>query len=212
MRTFVSRGKLTCICINQNLISIDCVLVCSCGANVQMWFLVESENSINNTAPKVRIVRRNERLNSSIIRHSQRYGEFSELLDKAEVAYWNDLGAGALVYLRKIFEKVTVQVAITAGIEYPHFETGNPRNFKQLLMTVDEQYHIIPSEFSDNGYRLFQELSNVVHGDYNEEVGLDKFESLYRLVVGILENVSNKQELRSAVQALGWNSDGGETA
>jgi hypothetical protein len=45
-RTFASKGKLTCIFANEHIISIDCVLACACGATVQTWFLVESENVV----------------------------------------------------------------------------------------------------------------------------------------------------------------------
>ena len=205
LRTFYSKGKLACICVNKNLISIDCVLACNCGSNVQTWFLVECEDDITAVAPRVRIIRRSERLAGSVLRNGQRYGEFSNLLDKAEQAYWNDLGAGAIVYLRKIFEKITIQVANTVGIEYEKYEGGNPRNFSELLQKVDKQCSIIPREFSSNGYQLFRELSSVVHGEYDENLGLDKFEPLHRLVIGILENVSNKKELQNALDALGWN-------
>ena len=56
-----------------------------------------------------------------------------------------------------------------------------------------------------NGYKLFGELSNIVHGDFDEMLGLSKFNPLYRLVIGILENVERKKELRSAMDALGWD-------
>ena len=57
-------------------------------------------------------------------------------------------------------------------------------------------------------YRLFRELSTVVHGDYDEDLGLRKFEALNRLVIGILENVKNKEELKEAIGALGWEEEG----
>lgn len=80
-----------------------------------------------------------------------------------------------------MFEKITIQYAEDMNIEYPKHPGGNPKNFKDLLIQVDEQCSIIPTEFSANGYKLFQELSNVVHGEYDENLGLAKFDSLYRL-------------------------------
>ena len=203
-----SQGNLSCIFIDKHLISIDCVLTCGCGANVPMWFLVESENDITSQAPKIRILRKTERLSDTVKINSLRYGDFSTLLDKAEQAYRNGLGAGAIVYLRKVFEKITIQTANTMGLEYKQYEGGNPKNFSELLKKVDEQCSIIPREFSSDGYRLFKELSNVVHGEYDEKLGLAKFEPLHRLVIGILENVRNAKDFEDAKKILGWCKEG----
>lgn len=206
LRTFLSKGKVSCICVNKTIISIDCVLACNCGANVQIWFLVEAENDLTTISPKVRIIRRDERLAGDVLRNGQRYGEFSALLDKAEQAFWNDLGAGAIVYLRKIYENITIQAAKSVGIEIKN-KDGYQRPFKKILTEVDQRCHIIPSEFSSNGYKLFGELSDIVHGEYDEDLGLKKFEPLHRLVIGILENVKNKDDFREAKRVLGWIED-----
>ena len=207
LRTFNSKGRLACIFVNRNMVSIDCVLTCSCGATVEVWFIVESENDITSSNPKVRILKRSERLSENVHINTTRYGDFDYLLNKAEHAYRENLGAGSIVYLRKIFEMITVQTADSMGIEYPKYEGGNPRNFSALLEKVDEKCSIIPIEFSKNGKRLFKELSTVVHGDFDEELGLKKFEPLHRLVIGILENVRNKAEFKDAKEALGWPED-----
>ena len=204
LRTFYSEGKLSCIFVNKNMISIDCVMSCNCGSNVEAWFLVDCEDDITSLTPKVRILKRSEKLSSTVRINNTRYGQFDSLLNKAEQAYREELGAGAIVYLRKIFEMVTVQTADSMGIEYPKYEGGNPKNFSALLEKVDAECSIIPIEFSKNGKRLFKELSNVVHGDFDEELGLKKFEPLHRLVIGILENVRNKEEFKDAKKALGW--------
>lgn len=209
LRTFVSKPTLSCIFVNKNLISIDCVLQCICGSTVPIWFLIESQNDITGQAPEVRIIKRNVKFSEHVRTNSSRYGEFSALLEKAEQANNDGLGAGAIVYLRKVFEKITIQTADAMQIEYKKYEGRNPKNFADLLTKVDAQCAIIPKEFSANGYKLFKELSSVVHGEYDENLGLSKFDALYRLVVGILENVKNHQELLDAMAALGWN-DGGE--
>ena len=192
--------------MNKNIVSIDCVLTCRCGTSVPAWFLVESNNDITGLAPEVRIMKKNARL-SEHVTISPRYGEYAVFLDKAELAYNEGLGAGAIVYLRKVFEKITVQSAEAMNIEFQKHPEGNPRNFKDLLIKVDEQCSIIPTEFSANGYKLFQELSNVVHGEYDEDLGLAKFDSLYRLVIGILDNVNNHKEIIEATTALGWDDE-----
>ena len=86
--------------------------------------------------------------------NDDRYGEFTPLLDKAMQAYTDGLGAGAVVYLRKIFEKITVKTAKAVDIKYDQYEGGNPKNFSDLLKRVDEKCSIIPKEFSENGYKL----------------------------------------------------------
>lgn len=204
MRTFYSKPSLSCIFVNKNIVSIDCVLTCRCGTSVPAWFLVESNNDITGPAPEVRIMKKNARL-SDHVTNLPKYGEYSVLLDKAELAYNEGLGAGAIVYLRKVFEKITMQSADAMNIEYSKHPDGNPRNFRDLLIKVNEQCSIIPAEFSVNGYKLFQELSDVVHGEYDENLGLNKFEPLYRLVIGILDNVNNHKEILEATTALGWD-------
>ncbi len=209
VRTFCSGEEIYCIGVNEHLVSIDCVLSCHCGALVQVWFLVDCDSDINGRAPEIRILKRSEKLSTDVLLDKAQYGEFSELLEKAQNAHRERLGAGAIVYLRKIFEKITVQTADATGIVYKKYEGGNPKNFSNLLKEVDKQCSIIPREFSENGYRLFRELSDIVHGEYNEELALVKFESLHRLIIGILDNVKINNELMSAIGTLGWN-DGGE--
>lgn len=211
-RTFTSKGKLCCVFVNKHVVSIDCVLACGCGASAQAWFLVECEDDICSQAPKIRVVKKSEKLSNQVRINNELYGDLSQVLEMAEHAYRERLGAGSIVYLRKAFEQITVQTANTIGIQYSKYENGNPKNFRDLLEEVDKKCPIIPGEFSKNGYKLFRELSNIVHGEYDEELGLSKFEALYSLVVGILENVRNIQVFRNATISLGWeNRDEGNS-
>ena len=112
LRTYYSKGNLTSIFVDQNTISIDAVLECgACKCCTQVWFIVHSENDISSIAPKVKIINLGKRLTEDISIHSPKYGEYSVLLDKAELAYNNNLGAGAIIYLRKIYEKITIYTA-----------------------------------------------------------------------------------------------------
>lgn len=208
-RTFSSGEMLYCIGVNEHLVSLDCVLTCHCGTSVQIWFLVDCDGAISGRAPEVRIIKRTDKLPPDVLPGVERFGDLSDLLVKAQHARREQLGAGAIVYLRKAFEKITMQTAEAMGIAYDKYEGGNPKNFRILLEEVDRQCSIIPREFSSDGYRLFRELSNIVHGEYDEALGLIKFEPLYRLVIGILENIRNSEELKNAKSALGWNDDGG---
>lgn len=210
--TFCSGDELFCIGINDRLVSIDCALICPrCGELIPVWFLVESEESICTLAPKVRVLKRTEKFNGQVLLSHGQYGDYSELLEKAQRAYRDDLGAGAIVYLRKILERITVQTAEAAN---PPIETkkasGKPKPFKEVLEKVDERCSIIPTEFSENGYRLFGELSDVVHSDYEEQSALQKYDALHRLVVGVLDNVKKHKELMQAIGMLGWDAEEGE--
>ena len=130
-----------------------------------MWFLVESEDDITLPAPKVRIVKRSEKLQENVKPRMKQYGDFDDLLSKAELAYREELGAGSIVYLRKIFEKITVQTANAVSIQVLK-PNGRQRPFKELLEEVDKQCHIVPPEFSANGYRLFGELYLLAFADF----------------------------------------------
>lgn len=206
IRTFISKGKLFCVFVNKHVVSIDCVLACGCGASVQVWFLVECEDDICSQAPMIRVVKKSEKLSNQVRINNELYGDLSQVLEMAEHAYRERLGAGSIVYLRKAFEQITVRTADTIEIQYSKHEGGNPKNFRDLLEKVDKNCPIIPSEYSKNGYKLFRELSSVVHGEYDEELGLRKFEALYSLVVGILENVRSIQMFRNATNSLGWET------
>jgi hypothetical protein len=159
-------------------------------------------------SPSVHILKCSQKLSDCVSHYSTQHMDFSELLEKAELAYHDGLGAGSIVYLRKILEQVTTQAAEDAKISTRTINGGR-KSFKVLLKEVDEHCSIIPKEFSSNGYRLFGELSDVVHGEYDEQLGLQKYKALYRLVIGIIDNVSENKEIMFAKGFLGWNDDNG---
>lgn len=209
--TFQSVGDLFGIRVDDRLLSIDCVLQCpSCRLKMPIWFLVESMNNLNSCVyNKYRILKLTEKFDKNISIVSKDYGGFSYLLKQAEISHINQLGSAAIVYLRKVFEGVTHQVGTATGINL-HKTNGKLRPFKDILQEVDKQNHIIPEEFRANGYQLFCELSDIVHGssDNNEDLGLKKYKALKRLITGILDNVKNKDEIMTAIGTLGWQQEG----
>lgn len=214
--TFVSDSELHCIGVNDHLVSIDCALGCSrCGIeSLPVWFLVESKGVVHGIAPEVRVLKRAEKLSDNVTSSKERYEEFSELLQKADRAYHDELGVGAIVYLRMILERITKQTADAAGIPIS-ITTKNGqtkrKDFRSLLKEVDQKKSIIPKEFSENGYKLFKELSEIVHSDgSNEQLGIKKYYALHRLVIGILDTVKNNKEMMEAIGILGWNDNRGE--
>ena len=69
--------------------------------------------------------------------------------------------------------------------------------------------------YSDNGYELFRRLSNIAHGNADEDTALREYEHLRRLVVGIMDNVKKKEEeiknnaeLKKALGAIGFVNGG----
>ncbi|MDR2266031.1 MAG: hypothetical protein LBE09_00395 [Christensenellaceae bacterium] len=54
-----------------------------------MWFLVDGEGDIHGQAPKVRLLKRIEKLSDTVLIDKDQYGDFSELLEKAHRA-WRD--------------------------------------------------------------------------------------------------------------------------
>ena len=203
-RTFYSAGRIICTCADIALIIVDCVLTCNGQPNLQAWFSIECRENITDIAPWVRI--RSKVINApSQVKEAQNgYGQYADLLENADRAHQLGLGAGAIVYLRKILETVTIQTAKVADI--PLYTSKNKRRiFKDLLKDVDQKCAIIPKEFSANGYKLFQELSETVHGNSDEGQAISNYPALRRLVIGILDNIQNSSELQDCITALGWS-------
>lgn len=209
--SFYSDDPLYCIGIDKHTISIDCVLKCvKCNNSlIKIWFLVSSEGDIYSNYPKVKILRKNEDLSNAIFCNNMQFEEYNDLLYKAEIAHQNKLGAGANIYLRKIFESAVEKVALVYNV--PILQETNDlkkRKFFKILKDINEKAKIIPNEFSNNGYKLFEELSNLIHSDSNDEEALEKYQPLKRLIIGVLDNIKNNKEISIALEKLKWNLDG----
>lgn len=212
-RTFMSPDRLHALNINENLISIDAFLQCPvCKTEIQVWFLLEVKDMFTEE-PKVKILKRTEKLSKNVSElRENSFGIYTDLLEKAMRASREGFGAGAIIYLRKVFEQVTSEAAKASNISTTYINSNGKekrKNFKDLLTEVDTKCAIVPIEFSNNRYKLFGKLSDVVHGEYDEEIALEKFSAFYRLVTGIIENIKSKEEFQSAQQALGL-SEGGD--
>lgn len=207
IRTFMSSDNIQMIRITDSMISIDVRLACpACHESVAVWFLVDIDGDIASLAPKVRLLKRNVKYTDSVSPPKDKYGEYSESLTKADIAFQEGLGAGAVVYLRKIFENVMNEVADKNGINILN-RNGGKLPFKTALDRVCARVDFIPQEFSNDGYKLFGELSNLVHGEFDEQEALTKYPALSRLVVGVLEKQKNREEIDTAKTLLGWNTD-----
>lgn len=223
--SFVSSKKLHCLIVNEKMISIDCHLECTdydeddpicsgCNHCVQSWFLVEADDIFKPT-PTVCVAKENFKLPEHIKFPVETENKFSEWLNKAEIAHKERLGAGAVIYLRSVLEQITIKVGHDAGVDI-YKPNGKTKPFNQVLQAVDQQCSIIPVIYSDNGYNLFMKLSEIAHGNSDEDTAIKEYEPLRRLVVGILENIQKKEaeiknnaEIQKALEAIGF-SDGGE--
>ena len=102
IRTFCSVGKISCIFESKTLISIDGILSCNCGTTVRVWFLVESKNDITLAAPEIRILKRTEKFSEKVTIINNKYGDFTEFLEKSKRASREGFGACSIVYLRAV--------------------------------------------------------------------------------------------------------------
>lgn len=223
--SFISPKKLHCLIINNSMISIDCQLSCmdydtdnsacqNCNHCVQAWFLIGADDFFA-AYPTVHMIKQNFKLPENVKLPVETEDKFVEWLAKAEIAHKERLGAGSIIYLRSILEQITIKVGSNAGVDI-YQPNGRTKPFNQVLQAVDTQCSIIPTIYSDNGYRLFQKLSYIAHGNADEDTALREYEHLRRLVIGIMDNVRKKEEeikanedIKRALDAIGF-SDGDE--
>jgi hypothetical protein len=204
-RTFVSGDELYCLGLGDETISVDVTLRCpACQTSVEAWFLVRGESDLAGTAPTVRLERYTEHLRNNADRVGPTKGQYGDLIRRAQLAYEAQLGAGSMIYLRKILESITLEVARLAAIE-TRTAKGRRVPFKDLLRAVDEERNIIPKRFSRNGYRLFSDLSAAIHGDASEDDALQKYEPCLQLVSGVVEEVNRDHQFAKAIETLGWD-------
>jgi len=207
--------KIHCLVINSKLISIDCTLDCiesnaceACDKSIQAWFLVEADY-IFSDKPNVRILKYNFKLPNNIKFLYETSDRYSEWFAKADYAYKERLGAGAVIYLRAIFENLIKELGINENAKI-YSEKGKLKPFEQVLAIVDEKCEIIPELYRKNGYTLFRKLSEIAHGNASEQDALDNYLELRRLVVGIVDNINkkkeeikNNREIKQALQKIG---------
>ena len=89
------------------------------------------------------------------------------------------------------------------------------KSFEQYLVSVDSVCKIIPEQYSQNGYDLFRKLSNIAHGNSDEETALKEYAALKCLITAIIENVKkkqaeikNNQEIQRALIEIGFAERG----
>lgn len=205
LRSFSSGEQISCLISGDSTVSIDVATKCAgCDTTMEVWFLVGCCNDLYSRAPEVYLERFSQHRRDMA---DQSGMGIDDLFERAQIAFDDNLGAGAMIYLRKIFETVTYQVAEATSIPTQRSPTNRKkRPFKDILKNVDEVNSIVPSEFSDDGYRLFEELSEVIHGQSNEVTAINRYEPCKRLVLGVVQNIQNRSELIAAVGALGWTT------
>ena len=213
VRPFISKDKekFTAIKINDNTISINCVLTssCSCKKNIVAWFLIESENDMFLPAPFVRILKHRLHLPDDVSLCESEFGNLTPLFDKAEKIYLDGNGAGAIVYLRMAFEKIVYDISNSENLTKYNDAARTKRNFANTFDAVEKAKNILPSTDANNGRQMYNELSAVIHGECDEETGIQKYEPLKTLIIGIINNMKTKEVFRNALNSLGLNNSAG---
>lgn len=203
MRTFNSESQAILNIINNKLAIVNSLLFCSiCESWLNVSFLIEFQNEININSPNVKIKKIYEMPNGNY-----KSDAFNFLFNKADLAYNLDLGSGSIIYLRKIFELIVREIASINGISLLN-KNDKRKTFKDLLNEVENKCKIIPIEFTENKYKLFSDLSNIIHGEFDEDLAIKKYPDFKRLIIGILDNIKNKKELSKSLTNLGWNEEG----
>lgn len=206
-RSFTSGEDLYCLGVGDRSVSIDATLKCpGCGSSVEVWFLLRSDGDISGPAPNIWVDRFTENLGSNADRAGAPTGEYADLIKRAHAAYEAGLGAGSMIYVRQVFESITNRVAEIANIAATT-ASGRRRPFRDILQDVNAQRQIIPRRFSRNGYQLFSELSEAIHGSTAEDEALRKFTPCLQLVRGIVEEVNRDAVYAAAIDELGWVVD-----
>lgn len=225
--SFVSSPKLHCLLINNKSFSIDCQLQCmdydaanpkcqECKYCVQAWFLIgtDDDNDVFSARPNINEIKQSFKLPEHIKLPMETEDRYSEWLGKAEIAFKERLGAGSIIYLRTVLEQITIEVGEKAGVAI-YKPKGGKKPFEQIIKAVDEKCSIIPEIYKNNGYDLFRRLSNIAHGDSDEDTALKEYGALRRLVVGIIENIKkneedikNNDEIKTALNAIGFSNEG----
>lgn len=207
-RPFNSKKQLNGLVAGPNLVSIDVVLKCvDCPNAVENWFLVRCADDLFGAAPSVSLIQFAEHLGDAATTTGQYGNQLQDLLNRADLARRHGLAAGSIVYLRKFYEIVTHAAANSCGVELRTLRDKR-RSFADILKEVNDKISIIPAEFSEHGYQLFSELSEAIHGEADEETSLSKFDAMRRLVLGVFENVRNRDEFAQARSELGWLKEG----
>lgn len=226
--SFTSIPNLHCLVISSKMISIDCQLQCGkfspkdqrckrCIPYVQSWFLIEADN-IFSSRPTVNVIKKNFNAPSYFKLPVETVDKYSAWLAKAEIAYNERLGAGAAIYLRSAFESLVYEIGEENGIEKTFinkWKKEQNKSFEQYLVSVDSVCKIIPEQYSQNGYNLFRKLSNIAHGNSDEETALKEYAALKCLITAIIENVKkkqaeikNNQEIQRALIEIGFAERG----
>lgn len=229
--SFISPKKLHCLILNDKMISIDCQLKCTdfdvenlkcknCNPYVQAWFLVEADDIFSNN-PNINVIKQNFRLSENIKMPIEIKDKYTHWLAKAEIAYNERLGAGAAIYLRSVFEVLVNEIGTENEIKKTFRNKWNKeqyKNFEQYLESVDKVCEIIPEQYRENGYALFRKLSNIAHGNCEEDIAIKEYKALRLLVIGIVENVKKKKdeirnnaEIQKALEKIGFRHGGDDS-
>lgn len=204
-------SDVRCMGIDDNTVSISSLFKCAqCKkTKIPAWFIVKSSDDIHSSIPNITLVRRSLFLMKGVLFDDEDGEQVKKHFNKAQSCYIENLGVGAVVYLRVILEEALHREAKKLKIIDKNEEnTAIP--FRNLYEKVSQKRTIIPEEFRKNGYQLFKEMSKIVHGQRSDEHALKNFNSYKRLVEGVLDTIKNSTEIKEAARQVGLDSNGDE--
>jgi hypothetical protein len=195
------------LCVdNLVVIKMSCP---TCGTAYYVFFVIEHtmkpvQNDINRSHGYFRIVKIGEYPNFEqnrllkFAKYKIKFPSEYNLIIKSFQAYQLKLGTGAIVYLRKAYEVFLFTILDESNIPRPKY-------FKETLRLADEAKHIIPPELTDKAYGLFGEMSDIVHANVDDDIGLKKYEDLLTIFLLIFDKLIEQQNRQIIIDKLRSN-------
>jgi predicted RNA-binding Zn-ribbon protein involved in translation (DUF1610 family) len=191
--------------------TITAQLTCpTCGELVYICYLVEEHVHFNtqqlyNEIEEYRVQKIGEYPNQEASRllvlskYAQCFPAEYDSLSQAERAYNASLGTGAIVYIRKAYETLLCGIIDKANIQ-------RPTNFRDTLRKANETEHIVPAVLTDKAYGLFGELSDIVHGDTDDSIGMERYKDFRDVFLLILDNIMEQERMAEVAVSIRTDS------
>jgi hypothetical protein len=183
----------------------------SCGNFVYVCYYIEYNHDMNRARDlsdmsgkdpdKYRVHKIGEYPNQDINRfnpiqkYSTDFPKEYKLMILAEKAFSIGLGSGSIIYLRKAYESLLYGILDENNI-------SRPTQFRQALEKADEVTHIVPLELKDRAYGLFGEMSDLIHGEAEDEQCLEKYELLRDVFKFLLDEIVEKKRKASLIERI----------
>jgi hypothetical protein len=192
--------------IDERALAVDDSIIAqlrcpTCGSSVYICYYIEYNNKFEQDSDMYRVHKIGEYPNQDINRFNpiQKYStDFPneyKLMISAEKAFSIGLGSGSIIYLRKAYESLLYGILDENNI-------SRPTQFRQALEKADEVAHIVPLELKDRAYGLFGEMSDLIHGEAEDEQCLEKYELLRDVFRLLLDEIVEKKRKATLIERI----------